>query len=87
MGTPVKQRVQKRREALRAAGLRPVQMWLPDTRDPKFRADMAEAGRRIAEADVKDTDLQEFMDATWRETLADIDEMEAQSEAARKTKK
>jgi hypothetical protein len=79
--------VQKRREAMRAQGLRPVQLWLPDTRDPKFRAEMTEAGRRIAEADAKDTWLQDFMDATWRETLEDVEAMEARSEAARKAKK
>ena len=31
MPTPVSERVQKRRDALRAAGLRPVQIWVPDT--------------------------------------------------------
>lgn len=29
-------RVQKRRAALRKAGLRPVQLWVPDTRRPSF---------------------------------------------------
>ena len=32
--TPVNARVQKHRDALRAAGLRPVQIWVPDTRGP-----------------------------------------------------
>ena len=32
----VAQRVQKHRVALRAAGLRPVQIWVPDTRRPGF---------------------------------------------------
>ena len=36
MSTPVSQRVRKRRDALRAAGLRPVQIWVPDTRRPGF---------------------------------------------------
>lgn len=87
MGTPVNQRVQKRRDALRAQGLRPVQLWLPDTRDPKFRADLAAAGRRIAEADAADVDLQERMDATFQETLNEIKEMEARSAVARVLKK
>ncbi|MGH9599546.1 MAG: antitoxin MazE family protein [Terracidiphilus sp.] len=30
-------RVRKHREALRAAGLRPVQIWLPDTASKSFR--------------------------------------------------
>ncbi|MCY7315762.1 MAG: antitoxin MazE family protein [Rubrivivax sp.] len=36
MTSPVAQRVQKHREALRAAGLRPVQIWVPDTRRRGF---------------------------------------------------
>jgi Protein of unknown function (DUF3018) len=35
----VAQRVQKHRMALRAAGLRPVQIWLPDTRPAGFAAE------------------------------------------------
>ena len=34
--TSVTERVQKRRDNLRAAGLRPVQIWVPDTRRPAF---------------------------------------------------
>jgi hypothetical protein len=37
MRSVVRERVQKHREALRAAGLKPVQMWLPDTRSESFR--------------------------------------------------
>ena len=33
------ERVQKHRNALRAAGLRPVQIWVPDTRRPGFAAE------------------------------------------------
>lgn len=36
MATTVTQRVQKRRMALRASGLRPIQLWVPDTRRPSF---------------------------------------------------
>ena len=35
----VAQRVQKHRLALRAAGLRPVQIWVPDTRRVGFAAE------------------------------------------------
>lgn len=65
----VNQRVRKHREALRMAGLRPVQIWVPDTRRPGF----AEACRRqcllAAQADSADTAMQQFMD----EALADMD--------------
>lgn len=39
MTTPTAERVQKHRRALRAAGLRPVQIWVPDTRRPGFAAE------------------------------------------------
>lgn len=37
--TGVAQRVNKHRLALRAAGLRPVQIWVPDTRSVGFAAE------------------------------------------------
>ena len=36
MAASITARVQKRREALRMAGLRPIQLWVPDTRRPSF---------------------------------------------------
>jgi hypothetical protein len=36
MGTPITQRVQKHRDGLRAAGMRLVQIWVPDTRREGF---------------------------------------------------
>lgn len=35
------QRMAARRKRLRAEGLRPVQYWLPDLRNPRVRADYA----------------------------------------------
>ena len=69
MPTPVRQRVQKRREALRAAGLRPVQIWVPDTRRPGFAEECRRQSRVVAVADAADGDLDTFMDAA----LADLD--------------
>ena len=67
--TDLNARVRKHRDALRAAGLRPVQIWVPDTRHPGF----AEEGRRqcrlVAQADKADRALQQFMD----DALADVD--------------
>jgi hypothetical protein len=34
-------RVQRRRDKLRAAGMRPVQIWVPDTRAPDFAGECA----------------------------------------------
>lgn len=42
------QRMQARRDRLRAQGLRPVQHWVPDLRDPKVKADLRRQGRLMA---------------------------------------
>lgn len=70
MPTPVSERVQKRRETLRAAGLRPVQIWVPDTRRPGFAAECRRQAALVAQADQLDTDMSDFMDAA----VADLDE-------------
>ena len=45
------QRAAKRRAVLRAEGLRPRQIWLPDMRDPKVRAEIrADAAALAAQA-------------------------------------
>jgi hypothetical protein len=69
MGTPVNQRVQKRRAALRAQGLRPVQMWVPDTRRPGFREEARRQSLLAAEADGRDEDLLRFIDAVVDDAL------------------
>lgn len=61
-GTHVNQRVQKHREALRAAGLRPIQIWVPDTRRPGFSEECRRQSLLIARADANDTDIDAFMD-------------------------
>lgn len=70
MPTPVSERVQKRRDTMRAAGLRPVQIWVPDTRRPGFTAECHRQAALVAQADKIDTDLSDFMDAA----LTDLDE-------------
>lgn len=65
----VNSRVQKHREALRMAGLRPVQIWVPDTRRPGFEQECRRQSLLASQADKADTDLQQFMD----EALADVD--------------
>ena len=65
----VNSRVQKHRDALRMAGLRPVQIWVPDTRRPNFAEECRRQSRLAAEADKADADMQHFMD----EVLADLD--------------
>lgn len=70
MPTPVTERVRKRRAALRAAGLRPVQIWVPDTRRPGFDEEVRRQCQIVAAADAADAELQDFMDAA----LIDIED-------------
>ena len=62
-------RVQKRRDALRKAGLRPVQIWVPDTRRPGFEAECRRQSLLAAQSDVGDFDLHRFMDAALADLL------------------
>lgn len=70
MASPsVNQRVQKHRDALRAAGLRPIQIWVPDTRKPGFADECRRQSRLIAEAESSDAETQAILD----DALADIE--------------
>jgi len=74
MGSSTLERVQKHRAALRAEGLRPVQIWVPDTRRPGF----AEECRRQSRALRGDKLEQETLD--WLAAAADTSGWEPQSE-------
>lgn len=65
----VNTRVQKHRAALRMAGLRPVQIWVPDTRRPDFADECLRQCQLAAQADMAEADLQQLLD----EALADVD--------------
>jgi hypothetical protein len=56
-------RVNKRRAALRKAGLRPVQLWVPDTRRRGFADECRRQSRIAARADRRDEALLRFMDS------------------------
>ena len=69
-GSPLspRQRMAASRARLRALGLRPVQYWVPDLRDPKVRADLRRQARLMAlhpENDAVDT---------WNEAAYDWNE-------------
>lgn len=70
MPISVSERVRKRRDAMRAAGLRPVQIWVPDTRRPGFAAECRSQAQLVACADGRDADLAALMDSA----LNDLDE-------------
>ena len=65
MGASTSKRVEKHRAALRAAGLRPIQIWVPDTRRPGF----AEECRRQSLALRGDPQEREILE--WLEAAAD----------------
>jgi len=54
---------------MRAAGLRPIQIWVPDTRRPAFAEECRRQSCRAAEADQGDPGLLDFLD----EALGDVD--------------
>lgn len=41
---------------MRDQGLRPIQLWVPDTRSPKFAAECRRQSELIAQAPVEDVD-------------------------------
>jgi hypothetical protein len=43
-----RERMSERRKRLRAQGLRPVQHWVPDLRDPRVLADLRRQGKLLA---------------------------------------
>jgi len=63
----VVERVKRYRDGLRAAGLRPVQIWVPDTRRPGF----AEECRRQSLLLRDDPHEREILD--WIEAVADTE--------------
>ena len=65
---PLRERVKKHRDALRAAGLRPVQIWVPDTRRPDFAQECRRQSLLAAQADQADPSNEQFMDAALADT-------------------
>lgn len=63
----VARRVQKHREALRAAGLRPIQIWVPDVRSKSFAVQARRQSLAIAKS------AQEQEDLAFIESIADWD--------------
>ena len=56
--------MQRRRDKLRAAGLRPVQIWVPDTRAAGFAKECARQVRLIRESETPERRAE---DETWYE--------------------
>ena len=74
MATPITERVRKSRDALRAQGLRPVQIWMQDTRSPEFKAECARQSAIVAAAEADDQEMWDFLDAAARDLFESIPE-------------
>jgi hypothetical protein len=57
-----REKVRAHRKRLRAQGLRPIQIWLPDTRSPRFAAEASRQSRLVA-ASPHAAEDQAFIDA------------------------
>ncbi len=55
-------RVRQHREKLRAEGLRPVQLWVPDIRSPELAQECRRQSKLVAQADMEDSELMNFLD-------------------------
>ena len=66
--TDSRRRVRAHRERLRAQGLRPVQIWVPDVNAESFAAEAHRQSRAVATSDAADDD-QAFVDSVseWPE--------------------
>ncbi len=69
MSQTTAQRVRRHRDELRAAGLRPVQIWVPDTGRPGFDAECRRQSERAAQADLADAAMLEFIDAALSDAV------------------
>lgn len=58
----VREKVREHRERLRAQGLRPIQIWVPDVRSPSFREQARRQSQAVA-ASAYAHDDQAFIDA------------------------
>ena len=57
-----REKVRAYRERLRRQGLRPIQIWVPDVRSRRFKAEAHRQSRVVAESDFSQED-QDFIDA------------------------
>jgi hypothetical protein len=63
--SPIAKRVQKHRNALRAAGLRPIQIWVPDVRSKSFATQAHKQSLAVSKS------AQEEEDLAFIESIAD----------------
>ena len=62
MGATARERVARHRKRLLAAGMRPLQIWVPDTRRPGFARECARQSRLLRQ-DPAEREMQDFLEA------------------------
>lgn len=69
VGTTVKHRVSEYRRRMRARGLRPVQIWVPDVRSERFVQEAHRQAALVARSDTRSDDqgFVEAVTAPWDE--------------------
>lgn len=67
---PTRQRVRQHRERLRTAGLRPIQLWVPDTRAPGFAEECQRQSRLLCNDPAEQESL-DFIESLAAETLSE----------------
>ncbi len=67
---PPTKRMESYRQRMRAAGLRPVQIWVPDTRSPDFAETCRRQARAVAASDPAGDEIMRDVAAIyeWPET-------------------
>jgi len=59
-----RRKVREHRQRLRAQGMRPIQIWVPDVHSPEFAAE-ARRQSRLANASPEEADIQAFIDSVY----------------------
>lgn len=62
---PPRKRAPSHRARLRAAGLRPVQIWVPDTTDPDFAEKVRAQARALAKSDPAGEEIMDWIEAVY----------------------
>lgn len=64
MGKTTNERVRKHRASLRRAGLRPVQLWVPDTRSPSFPEEARRQSAQLVD-DPQEDEILDWLSQAW----------------------
>lgn len=72
----VHERVAAYRKRMRAKGYKPVEVWVPDTKNPKFIARLRRQARAVAKREKGDKKLTAWLDANMADLVRMIEEEE-----------